>query len=479
MATATETPFSIGSKLQLNAWTGQTSPAATIASGNIAAWSLQRQSGGGGLDMRTAAPEEVKPWSWRHPQVGWGLVLADEPKVPPTERGKAVDAPAAIQRLLQSRPGSPVLRWSATDGNEVLLRYDDDGRVRKCSLASAYGIGRDQIPRFLLIAASPEKVPWAFQYAANMGHYVGRLHGSEVGLDRYVNALLADWADSARDIRAPLVWSVDSGDDITWLMDQAISRQLFEAYTNDGEFTRRFGLFGAEATASRLVTELSQRKPAVVVTTSHGMTGPLHDKTKTLAQLGVPVDQAHKLLDLDALEAAWEPDGAVWYSHACCAAGSDTQSQYAGLFDPTGDVMRTLDGVAATCGTCIAPLPQRLLSHAKPLAAFIGHVEPTFNWTLRDPRTGQPLAHSIPHALYYGLFVGGGGRPVGWALSHIFNEAGTFLALWGQAVRNFNKGLPGAIESALINQLIALDRQHTVLLGCPTVALPQLAPSNL
>lgn len=477
MATALAA-FSTGAELRLNAWTGQASPAGATAAARVAAWAMQRHSGGSGLDAATAAPQEVQPWNWQDSQVGWGLVLADDPTLPPAVRAKADDAPEPIRRLWNARPGSPVLRWSAADGNEVLLRYDANGGVRKPSLVSDYGTALDCIPRFLLIAASPQKVPWSFQYAANMRHYVGRLDGPEDGLGRYVDALLADWPDSARDVRAPLVWSVDHGhDDITWLMDQAISRKLFDAYANDGDadFPRRIGLFGADATAARLLAELSARKPALIVTTSHGMTGPLNDAALTRAQLGVPVDHGRQLLNLEALDAAWQPNGAVWYSHACCAAGSDVHSQYEGLFEPTSDVMRTLEGVASICGARIAPLPQRLLGHAKPLAAFIGHVEPTFNWSLRDPRTGQPLAHPVRQALYDCLFAAGGGRPVGWALSRVFDDAATLLALWAQAVRNFNKGLPGALDSALVNQLTALDRQHTVLLGCPTATLPQLA----
>lgn len=473
--------FDVGAELRLNAWTGQASPADKMAASRMTAWALQRQSGGAGLDATAAAPDEVEPWNWQDSQVGWGLVLADDPNLSPAARASAADAPEPIRRLWHARPGSPVLRWSAADGNEVLLRYDAGGGVRKCSLVSDYGTAPDRIPRFLLVAASPQKVPWSFQYAANLRRYVGRLDGPEEGLGRYVDVLLAGWPGSARDVRAPLVWSVDHGhDDITWLMDQAISRKLFDAYAGDGDddFPRRIGLFGAEASAARLVTELSTKKPALVVTTSHGMTGPLHDATLTQSQLGVPVDNARELLDLEALEAAWQPDGAVWYSHACCAAGSDAHSQYEGLFEPTGDVMRTLVGVAAACGARIAPLPQRLLGHAKPLAAFIGHVEPTFNWTLRDPRTGQPLAHPVRQALYNGLFAGGGGRPVGWALSRVFDDAATLLALWAQAVRGFNKGLPGALASALVNQITALDRQHTVLLGCPTATLPPLASSR-
>ena len=474
----TPATFGIGAHLQLNAWTGHTSLAEETAVARVTTWALQRHSDGAGLDAAAAAPQEASPWKWQDPKVGWGLVLADDPNLSPAKRAAADDAPAPIYRLWRARPDSPVLRWSAADGNEVLLRYDANGGVKRCSLVSDYGTAMDCIPRFLLIAASPEKVPWSFQYAANLRRYIGRLDGPEDGLDRYVSALLAGWSGSARDVRAPLIWSVDHGhEDITWLMDQAISRKLFDAYANDGDFPRRIGLFGAEATARRLVTELSEKNPALVVTTSHGMTGPLENATLTRAQLGVPVDCARQPVDLNELAAEWGPDGAVWYSHACCAAGSDARSEYEGLLEPSGDVMRTLNGVATACGARIAPLPQRLLGHAKPLAAFIGHVEPTFNWTLREPRTGQPLAHPVRQALYDNLFAAGGGRPVGWALSRVFEDAATLLGLWAQAVRNFNKGLPGALDSALVNQVTALDRQHTVLLGCPTATLPALANS--
>ena len=463
--------------LAINAWTGAASPAALLDAARLPAWALLRQGSGPGPGAALMAPEEVVSWDWRHPKVGWGLVLPDDTALPAAARSRADDAPEPIRRLLAARPGSPVLRWSVAHGNEVLLRYDAGGGHKPLALVSPDGIAPDALPLYLLIAASPQKVPWSFQYAANLRRYVGRLDLAGDALSNYVGALLSGWAGSSRDPRAPLVWSVDHGpQDITWLMDQAISRKVLDAFAadQDGDFTRRVGLFGAEATGERLIAALSEHNPALVVTTSHGMTGPLNDPTLTAAQLGVPVDYAHQVLDVEALCQAWSPDGAIWYSHACCAAGSDTHSQYAGLFDPASDVMQVLGWVAAACGARIAPLPQRLLGAKRPLAAFVGHVEPTFNWTLRDPRTGQPLAHSVRQALYEGLFAGAGGRPLGWALAQVFKDAAALLALWAQAVRGFNKGLPGALDSALINQLTALDRQHTVILGDPTVALPPL-----
>lgn len=472
--------FSAALPLATNAWTGVASPAGVPDATGLAAWALLRQGSGPGPGAAVMAPEEVVPWDWRHPKVGWGLVLCDDTTLPAAARCRADDAPDPIRRLLAARPGSPVLRWSAAHGNEVLLRYDAAGGYKPLALVSADGIAPDALPLYLLIAASPQQVPWSFQYAANLRRYVGRLDLAGDALSNYVSALLGGWADSPRDPRAPLVWSVDHGpQDITWLMDQAISRKLLDAFATDqdGDFTRSVGLFGAEATGGRLIESLREHHPALVVSTSHGMTGPLYDAALTAAQLGVPVDHAHCILDVEALCKAWSPDGAIWYSHACCAAGSDTRSQYAGLFDPTSDVMQVLDGVAAVCGARVAPLPQRLLGAERPLAAFVGHVEPTFNWTLRDPRTGQPLAHSVRHALYEGLFAAGGGRPLGWALAQVFKDAGASMALWLQAVRGFNKGLPGALDSALIHQLTALDRQHTVILGDPTVALPSLTAS--
>jgi hypothetical protein len=108
------------------------------------------------------------------------------------------------------------------------------------------------------------------------------------------------------------------------------------------------------------------------------------------ASLGALVDGQHLTLDIDALLAAWQPDGAIWYAHACCSAGCDNVNSYKELVPAGSTLASVLDGVAAL-GAQVAPLPQRLLGAAKPLRAFIGHVEPTFDWTLRQPETGQVL----------------------------------------------------------------------------------------
>jgi hypothetical protein len=461
--------------LQINAWTGHDTAPAALATARMA-WALQRHSAGEAADEAERAPGIVNDWDWQAREVGWGLVLPHDDTIEPAaRRATAADAPAAIQRLVAARGNAPVLRWRADGaGAGELLRYDANGREWPLRLTSGMGIAPWQVPRFLLIFAPPDRVPWSFQYAANLGRYVGRLWLEGEALDRYVDALISDWAGAACDTGAPLVWSVDHGEpDITWLMDRAISRKLSEAWRTDkdDDFARATRLFGADATQGRLVDALAATRPGLVVTTSHGMTGPLHDAAALRAQLGVPVDAAHRALDLAALTGRWQPDGAIWYAHACCSAGSDAVSAYDGLFDPASEVGRVLAGVAAACGARIAPLPHKLLGAERPLRAFIGHVEPTFNWSLRDRDTNQPLTHSLLDALHHKLFEGGQRRPIGWAMARVFDSVGTLLDDWRLECAAEQHGRPGSLQRALYCQVAALDRQHTVILGDPAVAL--------
>lgn len=463
--------------LTINAWTGSETPVSSLPP-SVLNWGLKRHSGGPTKDEGRLLPHAAEEWDWKHPDIGWGLVLPDNDTLSAAERAGASDAPEPIQKLLAARHPAPVLRYLANGSHGYLRRYDASGSWKDISLVgSESGVKPAALPRFLLLYGGPRVIPWAFQYAANLTHFVGRLDLTGEPLKRYVQALLSDWMDADSDPRAPVLWSVSHGHpDITWLMDAAISKKLRARYSADpnGDLSRCTALFDGAATSAGLVQTLSTKKPSLVVTTSHGMTGPLDNPALLVAQLGIPVDVDHKPLDIGSLVAAWEPSGAIWYSHACCSAGSDAPSCYAGLLDPASEVVTVLRKVAEASGARVAPLPNRLLGAAKPLRAFVGHVEPTFDWTLRDPWTAQPLTSTLQDALYDRLYSGAGRRPLGWALQKVFQEAGSMFARWAAAIEERNAGKPNARESALYNQLSALDRQHTVILGDPTVALPAI-----
>ncbi len=471
--------FQNATALQSNAWTGTASATSALAPGRAGDWCLNRvpaanesQGWRGGR-----APQGIKDWNWQSLDVGWGLVLPDDDSILPIDkRATADDAPEPIQRLVAARRNAPVLRWrEREDGGIELRRYDGHGGYRPLQAASPVGMGERDVPRYLLIYAPPSRIPWRHQYTLNLSRHVGRLWLHDEALDNYISALLSDWAGATCNPRVPLVWSVDHGQpDITWLMHRTISRKLADAWASDCDLAQCRSLFGDEATGALLTSELARLRPGLVVTSSHGMTGPLQDPVAMAAQLGMPVDVAHRVLDMDALCERWQPDGAIWYSHGCCAAGSDTASDYDGLFDPGSDVARVLSGVAAGCGASIAPLPQRLLGMKRPLRAFIGHVEPTFNWTLLDPVNHEQMTHSLQQALYSRLFEDGERRPIGYAMGRVFSDVGGLLSHWERAARPPGGAAAQRLDAALHYKVSALDRQHTVILGDPTVALPAL-----
>jgi hypothetical protein len=389
--------------------------------------------------------------------------------LPIKDKAIGADAPEPIQRLLAARAPAPILRYQPNKPPGQLVRYYAEGEQEILSSAAPdRGTHEGQIPQYLLIYGSPAEIPWAVQYSLNLSAFVGRLDLSvEEGLDHYVDALVSGWSGrSLGDARKPLVWSADWGlPDITFLLSRLVGKRLSEQFAGDTELGGQSWLTGAQATCAALGERLTAQRPGFVCTTSHGMTGPLRDKAATVSNLGSPVDSLKQVLKLDQLS-DWSPGGAIWYSHACCSAGSDRQSRYAELIGPDQRGGALLRQIADVSGARVAPLPRMLLGVPNPLGAFVGHVEPTFDWTLRDPITKQEMTHTIIRCLYERLFTGEHPAPIGWALADIFAEAGNFFGL-AQA--------PGETDDRatldVYRKLAAIDRQNLAIIGDPTVTV--------
>ncbi|WP_234685100.1 hypothetical protein [Bradyrhizobium monzae] len=425
-----------------------------------------------------AAPRAVEYRDWRRPDVGWGLILPENTTLSPKERSTAVDAPAAIGRLVDSRNGAVVLRWRP-EVEDFLLRYYEGGYSHDLSIKSPnHGIGPDCIPHYLLIYAPPRQIPWSVQYALNMSTYVGRLDLEGRALENYVDALIGNWGGQLADARAPLVWSVDHGGaDITRLMARAIGGKVWEKFESDPELSKRKFLCDDRASAKDLVASLVELTPGLVVTTSHGMTGPLGNGAQLSAQLGCPVDCDYSVIQPADLM-AWNPNGAIWYAHACCSAGSDSVSRYQDLFPAGTDIGDLLRGIAAGAGAIVAPLARALLGAEKPLGAFVGHVEPTFDWTLRDTLNGQIVTRQLVSALYNRLYQDYARNPIGWVLDQVYREAGAYFADWSNGVANA-KGQPASLQDRTrYCKLVGMDRQTTVIIGDPTVSLAPLSTAT-
>jgi hypothetical protein len=454
-----------------NAWTGE-----AVTGGLSHRWrgwaQRDRARGPAGLLW----PGKPTPWhEWRRFDVGWGLVLPDDDSVPIADRAVAADAPEPLRRLVAARNNAPILRYRPELGTGHLRRYDQQGNESDLSTNGAgRGVGWDVLPHFMLLGGGPEQLPWELQFQLNTAFCVGRLHLQDGALTRYVDCLLNDWQDARAVPNQTVVWAVDHGPtDITSLLRDAVAEPLYQAFNNDADIAdgalfidgRRADL---PASAEALTAALEEHRPLVVVTTSHGYVDLTGDPDRFATTLGLPVDQDYQLLLPEHLLSTWQPDGAIWYSHACCSAGSDDEPAYLGLFEQDSDIETVLRRLAAAERT-VAPLATELLSASRPARAFIGHVEPTFDRVLRDVDTGQPLADALIPALYEHLFVP---RPLGFSFRTWFSQIGSYLNQHLDAVEEVNRGNRDAAIRALDKILAALDHRSVVILGDPTVAPP-------
>jgi len=447
--------------LRINAWDGKEAPVLDFPA-NV----------GASIEIAKAylsPPYLPKSWDWRAKNVGWGLILRDDANRTIEEKAVGADAPDPIRRLLAARAPAPILRYQPNKPSGQLIRYYADGKQEILSTAAARrGIGEGAIPQYLLIYGSPTEIPWAVQYSLNLSAFVGRLDLTvEEGLGNYVEALISGWSHLPRgDAGKPLVWSADWGrPDVTFLLSKLIAKALADRFANDDETSQYSWLTGADATCGALGDALRAQSPGFICTTSHGMTGPLSDPSATIATLGSPVDSGRQALPLDQMN-GWHSGGAIWYSHACCSAGSDRQSRYANLIGPEQRGGALLRRIAEVAGARIAPLPRKLLGAENPLGAFVGRVEPTFDWTLRDPITKQGTTDALIGCLYDRLFTIEHPAPIGWALAEAFAEAGNFLGLVPAPGETDDRATLDAYR-----QLAAIDRQNLVIIGDPTVTL--------
>lgn len=449
-----------------NAWRGE------AVSGHFSPQSGKWAVGAVQPGITTAAPPAHEPWDWRAPQVGWGLVLADSDGFSVDDLVAAKDAPEPIQTLVAARGPAPVLRWRPDEPDVLLRYYSGYANPERIPIGGTpRGIADGAIPSFLMLWGSLDQLPWRLQYSLNLDPriFAGRLPTMrDDALDSYVTALLGVWDSPKPSHAQALVWATDHGaTDISRLMRLVIAEPVLARYKNDPDITAQWR-GGSDATIAQLVATLAAQSPDVVISTSHGYTGPVGAPVRE--RLGWLVDAAYEPADPSTLLAAWQPDGAIWYAHACCGAGSDSPSAFAGLFQKDSSLDRMLTEVA-DLGSLIAPLPTALLSAPRPLRAFIGHVEPTYDWTIRDQVSQHALTADLVTALYDHLMLG---RPVGWAMKAYHLRSGAEAAALDDARSEVLTG-KAEPDAALAPRLRFLDRRSLVVLGDPAVTLPSTA----
>ncbi|MFI1379454.1 hypothetical protein [Embleya sp. NPDC020886] len=466
--------MTLPAEIQLNAWTGDEVARATTDD-DAARWGAGR----GGMPRSQAVlpfGPPVDPRDWRSADVGYGILLPDDREANLSDAAKAAgeDAPAPIRELLAARPDTAVLRWSPDLPDHLLRRYFAQGAPQEPAIGlSEFGTGRGRLPKYVAIVGGPEVIPWSVQYTLGTRHLVGRIPLSGEPLAHYVHALLADWSDAPAHPDRALSWTVDHGPtDITALMRAVIAAPLAARLTPPPLAQFR-DITAAEATGAALPAALAEIRPGLLATSSHGRTGPSADPAEMRATLGLPVDGTHVTVPLTTLCDAI-PGGCVWYAQACCSAGAAGESFYAGLLPVGSSALATIEAVAGL-GTMVAPAALALLGREDPVRAVLGHVEPTFSWTLQVEDTGQGLGGRLVSALSTHLFAG---EPLGLTLAEYRADVGELHTRWARLRELLAGGDTSVRETLTRLRVSALDRQSLVLLGDPTVALPAPAPDH-
>jgi hypothetical protein len=465
-------------ELRLNACWFATDPnAAAAATGPLASTALRWMVTNPVPDRRhLAPPAEADYKKWASAGVGWGVILPEQPGTPADAAEDLAGAPEPIRALIADRKAKqgdvPVFRYDKSwEYRHSLLRSRARGKAYALS-ATPYGLKADEVPYYLLICGSPSAIPWECQYFLNGTHAVGRLDLDDVGLGHYVKALIAGWPAAPEkptaDLKRAVVWAVDhSAMDITHLMRQVIATPLYDKYSTDLDMKAEL-LAGNDAGGGALIQKLAQTRPGLVVTTSHGQTAPTAEakQDEMKATLGIPVDRDYRMLAVDKLLAKWDAYGAVWYAHACCSAGGDGLNRFDQMLAPGSQPEAVLAAVARL-GPVSAPLPRALLGAERPIRAFIGHVEPTFDWTLRHPFMGQDLTPLLVQSLYDNLY---NHHPVGHALRSWFRQLGGLRDSY-EREKKLVVQQPNALGPLLYSALAAKDVESTVVLGDPTAVL--------
>jgi hypothetical protein len=210
--------------------------------------------------------------------------------------------------------------------------------------------------------------------------------GSHAALERYVMALLGEWDRPSPAHAQAVVWATDhTPTDISRLVRLVVAVPVVAAYQADADITVQSRGVG-DATATQVAGALAAQPPDVIVTTTHGFTGPVDAPDRERSAGSWTSTSSPPTVQTARRVAAGRRH---LVCHACCGAGSDSPSTFTGLFERDSSLDRMLTEVAGL-GRLVAPLPTAPLSAPRPLRAFVGHVEPTYDWTIRD----QPSQHA-------------------------------------------------------------------------------------
>jgi len=400
---------------------------------------------------------------------GWAVVLPE--KVDPAVR-EALE-PLLEHRRAQADAGRrslySELTWRRGESKiEFLARHD----------AGPGPVDPARVPYYLLLAGSPEEIPFELQYQLGVQYAVGRLHfeTAEAWASYACSAVEAETKPVMRSIRAGFFGVENPGDDVTRRLKERVIEPLALRFERRlGGSSLRLGL-GAQATKAELGRWLASEPPALLMTGSHGMGFPSGDPRQREAQGALlcadwpgreswsgPIPEEHYFAAAD-VPAAADLRGMVAFHFACYSAGVPRRQDFGG----SG---RALPRRLAP-RSFLARLPERLLERGA-LAVF-GHVERAWNWSFEWAGTDEPQVQTFESALGE-LFDG---RPVGAAFEVFHRRYAELAADLAEERRRWQRGESRDPKSIALVWTAMQDARNHLLLGDPAVRLAPVDTAN-
>ena len=455
-------------------------------------------------------------------KAGWGVIFPAS-----LDAGQLQERQDALAELVRHRQEAAGPRFKIFSGRNGYI----PGETKRDWLirvgASPDGVPNpDKVPYYLLLAASPQEIPFAFQYQLDVQYLTGRIHFEQLtDFASYAQGVTSmEKRGLVRPRRVGVFAPANPDDENTHLSHDRLARPLAEylqsrfrpqmlkarleqlitqkglRYMLEGrayaeaellQIGEKFKLplaqtdipawdvqtaLGSQATRARLEDWLGgPQTPTLLFSASHGMVFDADDPRQRQQQGALlcqdwegPLFHQGDVTDKlyfagDHLSAQAQPQGMLAFFFACYGAGTPQYDEF--IFDQQKPLQ-------IARGDFLAALPQRMLAHPNGGAlAVIGHVDRAWSFSfLAD--NNQPQLNVFEDLLGKLLM----GYPVGAAMD-AFNRRYAELATDITDIQNKIR-IPGyRLDEYLLGDLWLThnDARNYMILGDPAVRLPDTA----
>lgn len=392
-------------------------------------------------------------------EVGWALIAADD---------VGADVLRALEPLCDWRrkQSGDLFRSITGPVDGVHSTEDKQQFLIRHKVATMDVVDPRELPYYLLLVGSPDRISYSMQYQLDVQYAVGRLHFDTA--DEYAqyarNVVAAESQTPATTApRAQVFATRNPGDLPTALSSSRLAQPLVDHL--QGRTSIQADL-GEAATKSRLA-ELLQGDETLdlMFTATHGIGTAGSSQRETQGALlcqewGGPISKGPVRGDEYFSGADLDSDrriaASVVFSFACYSAGTPRVSDF--LHAPTP--------AASADPPFVARLPQRLLSHPRGgCLAFVGHVDRAWNcsflWKGVDPRIIR-FTSSVDAYL--------AGAPIGLAMEYVnASYATSATELVDLQHRMTSAGLSVSDRQLAELWLATKDARNFLVIGDPAV----------